>query len=162
MYNKILTMAQYAITYAPNYNGGSEPVNTSRTGSFRIGAFASGPWNQTVPQSTTNTLFCASPNDTSAYIIALPNPSPSPSSPWSGLDAPQFWQSVNPITGAPQKNDAAFINICDYILKNYSTSGNPVDPGTYEAINPAGCTTVSECQTRIDTAGWQSYNWLAP
>jgi len=154
MYNKILTMAQYAITYAPNYNGGSEPVNTSKTGSFRIGALSAGPWNQTVPQSTTNTLFCASPNDTSAYIIALPNPSPS--APFTGLDAPQFWQSVNPLTGAPQKNDAAFINICDYILKNYGADGNP------GVINVGGCSTVSQCQQLIDTAGWQSYNWLAP
>ena len=158
MYNKTFTMAQYAITYAPNYNGGAAPANTANTGSFYIGALSAGPWNQVVPQSTTNTLFCASPNDTAAYIIALPNPNPSPASPWSGLDAPQFWQSVNPLTGAPQKNDAAFINICDHILKNYGADGDPTSP----PINVGGCSTVSQCQQLIDTAGWQSYNWLAP
>ena len=155
MYNKIFTMAQYAITYAPNYTGGAAPANTAQTGSFYIGALAAGPWNQVVPQSTTNTLFCASPNDAAAYIIALPNPNPTPSSPWSGLDAPQFFQSVD-AAGAPQKSNAAFINICDYILKNYGADGNP------GAINPVGCSTVSQCQQLIDTAGWQSYNWLAP
>jgi len=149
MYNKIFTMAQYAITYAPNYNGGSEPANTNKTGSFRIGALPAGPWNQAVPQSTTNTLFCASPDDTSGYLIALPNPAPS--APFTGLDAPQFFRSI-------AKNDAGFISMCNYILKNYKADGTTGDP----KIDLAGCSTVSDCQTKINTAGWQSYNWLAP
>ena len=148
-------MAQFAVAYAPNLSGG-QPANTSKTGSFYVGAMTAGrgPWNQTVTQTTTNTLFCASPLDNSAYIIALKNPNPS--APFTGLDAPQFFHSL--LNGSPSKTDGAFIATCDYILKNYQTNGTPGAP----PINPIGCSSVSDCKTKIDTVGWQSYGFVAP
>ena len=147
-------MAQFAVAYAPNLSGG-QPANTSKTGSFYVGAMINGrTWNQTVTQTTTNTFFCASPLDNSAYIIALKNPNPS--APFTGLDAPQFFHSLS--NGVASKTDAAFIATCDYILKNYQTDGTPGAP----PINPAGCSTVGNCQTAINTVGWQSYGFVAP
>lgn len=147
-------MAQYAVAYAPNLSGGA-PANTTSTGSFYIGNMVNGKtWNQVVPQTTTNTFFCASPNDATAYIIALRNPSPS--APFSGLDAPQFFFSL--ASGSPSKTDAAFINTCSYILKNYKADGTVGAP----PINPGGCGTVNDCKTQINTVGWQSYGFVAP
>lgn len=146
-------MAQYAVAYAPNLSGGA-PANTTQTGSFYIGDMNRGPWNQTLTQTTTNTYFCASPMDTSAYIIALPNPSPS--SPFNGTTAPQFFHSLS--NGAASKTDAAFISTCSYILKNYKADGTVGAP----PINPAGCSTVTDCKTEINTVGWQSYGFTAP
>ena len=147
-------MAQFAVAYAPNLSGG-QPANTSKTGSFYVGAMINGrTWNQTVTQTTTNTFFCASPLDSSAYIIALKNPNPS--SPFNGLDAPQFFHSL--LNGSPSKTDGAFITTCDYILKNYQADGTP--GGT--PINPAGCSSVADCKTQINTVGWQSYGFVAP
>jgi len=149
-------MAQYAVVYAPNLSGGA-PANTTQTGSFYIGNMINGrTWNQTVTQTTTNTFFCASPDDTNGYLIALPNPSPS--APFDGRTAPQFFKSLNPATGAPIKNDAAFINTCDYILKNYQANGTVGQP----PINPVGCSSVADCRTQINTVGWQSYGFAAP
>lgn len=150
-------MAQYAVAYAPNYNGGAASGSfTTKTGSFIIGSMGAsrGPWNQALPQSTTTTYYCASPNDTSAYIIALPNPSPS--TPFVGTTAPQFFYSL--VAGAASKTDAGFISTCDYILKNYKSDGTTGTP----KINAVGCASVSDCQTQINTVGWQSYGFVAP
>ena len=150
-------MAQYAIAYAPNLSGG-QPANTVATGSFYIGSMINGrTWNQAVPQTTTTTYFCASPNDTTAYVIALPNPSPS--APFNGTTAPQFYYSL--LNGAASKTDGAFIATCDYILKRYTAAGAVASPGG--GVNPAGCASVSACQAAINAAGfWQSYGFVAP
>ena len=150
-------MAQFAIAYAPNLSGG-QPANTTVTGSFYIGNLTQGKvWNQTVTQTTTNTLFCASPNDSTAYLIAIPNPSPS--APFTGTTAPQFFASL--LNGAQSKTDAAFITTCDYILKRYNSSGAPGAIGT--GVNPAGCADVTGCKAAINAAGWwQSYGFTAP
>ena len=150
-------MAQYAIAYAPNLSGG-QPANTTATGSFYIGNMINGrTWNQAVPQTTTTTYFCASPNDASAYIIAMPNPSPS--APFNGTTAPQFYSSL--LNGALSKTDAAFITTCDYILKRYTAAGAVASPGG--GVNPAGCADVNGCKAAINAAGfWQSYGFVAP
>ena len=124
-------MTKYAVAYAPNAT--AQPGNTSKTGSFYIGNTATRSWNQAVAQTTVNTLFAMSPDDSGSYVIAIPNPSPSPASPWSGLNAPQFFKSLH--NGAASKTDAAFIATCDYILKNYKSDGTTGTP----KINPAGC-----------------------
>lgn len=147
-------MAQYAVAYAPNLSGG-QPANTVKTGSFYIGQMINGrTWNQVVPQTTANTYYVASPVDTSAYIIALPNPNPS--APFTGLNAPQFFASL--LNGALSKTDGAFISTCDYILKNYKADGTTGTP----KINAAGCASVPDCQTQINAVGWQSYGFVAP
>ena len=147
-------MTKYAVAYAPNAT--AQPGNTSKTGSFYIGNTATRSWNQAVAQTTTNTLFAASPNDTDGYLIALRNPNPTPVSPWSGLDAPQFFKSL--LNGAASKTDAAFISTCSYILKTYKTDGTVGSP----PINAVGCSSVGDCQTQINTVGWQSYGFVAP
>ena len=150
-------MAQYAVAYAPNYNGGAASgSNTTQTGSFIIGTMVAGkgPWNQTLSQSTTNTFYCASPDDTNGYLIAIPNPSPS--APFNATTAPQFFKSL--VNGTPTKNDAAFISTCSYILRNYKADGTTGTP----KINGAGCATVTDCQNQINTVGWQSYGFIAP
>lgn len=147
-------MAQFAVAYAPNISGGT-PTNTTTTASFYIGQMINGrTWNQAVTQTTTNTYYAASPLDNTAYIIALPNPSPS--APFTGLNAPQFFHSL--LNGVASKTDAAFISTCDYILKTYKTDGTVGTP----SINGAGCASVSACQAAINTAGWQSYGFVAP
>ena len=147
-------MAQFAVAYAPNLSGG-QPANTTATGSFYIGNMINGrTWNQTVTQTTTNTFFCASPDDTNGYLIALPNPSPS--APFNGTTAPQFFKSL--ASGAPSKTDAAFITTCSYILQNYKADGTVGQP----PIDGAGCGSVADCRTKINTVGWQSYGFVAP
>ena len=148
-------MTKYAVAYAPNLSGG-QPVNTTTTASFYIGNMSTRSWNQAVPQTTVNTLYAASPDDGDGYLIALPNPTPSPASPWNGLNAPQFFKSLT--NGAAAKTDAAFIATCDYILKNYKSDGTTGTP----KINPAGCATVGACQTAINLVGWQSYGFVPP
>ena len=148
-------MAQYAITYAPNLTGGA-PANTTNTGSFHIGNLVQGRvWNQAVLQTTTNTLFFASPNDDDGYLMALPNPlKPAP---FNGLDQPQFFKSL--VNGTPAKTDAAFIAICDYILKTYKTDGTVGQP----SASPGGCSSVANCQSSFTNAGfWQSYGFSVP
>ena len=147
-------MTKYAVAYAPNAT--AQPGNTSKTGSFYIGNTATRSWNQAVAQTTVNTLFAMSPDDSGSYVIAIPNPSPSPASPWSGLNAPQFFKSL--VSGAPSKTDAGFIATCDYILKNYKTDGTTGTP----KINPAGCASVVACQGAINAVGWQSYGFNQP
>jgi len=148
-------MAQYAITYAPNLSGGA-PANTTNTGSFHIGNLVQGRiWNQEVPQTTTNTLFFASPNDNDGYLMALPNPlKPAP---FNGLDQPQFFKSLT--NGVPAKTDAAFITTCDYILKTYQTDGTVGQP----PASPGGCNSVASCKSSFTSFGWfQSYGFTAP
>jgi len=147
-------MTKYAVAYAPNAT--AQPANTSKTGSFYIGNTATRSWNQAVAQTTVNTLFAMSPDDSGSYVIAIPNPSPSPASPWSGLNAPQFYFSLT--SGAPAKTDAAFISTCSYILKTYKSDGTVGTP----PINAAGCISVGDCQTQINTVGWQSYGFVPP
>ena len=74
----------------------------------------------------------------------------------SGLNAPQFFKSLT--NGAAAKTDAAFIATCSYILKNYKSDGTTGTP----KINAAGCISVSDCQTQINTVGWQSYGFVPP
>ena len=160
-------MAQYAIAYAPNLTGGT-PASTTQTGSFYIGNLTQGKvWNQVVPQSTSNTLFFSSPlaniNNAAPYIIAIPNPTQPP--PFAGLDQSQFFYSAT--LGNYLYNDTAFIETCDYILKNYQTSGAPAtNPGN--AADPTGCNSITpgdpqQCQVKINTAGWfQSYGFVPP
>jgi len=152
-------MAQYAIAYAPNLSGG-QPASTQKTGSFYIGNLAQGKtWNQAVPQTTTNTLFFASPlannNNAQPYVIAIPNPNKP--APFTGLDQPQFFYSQT--GGAFSQTDGAFIATCDYILKTYKTDGSVGQP----SANPAGCNSVPNCQSALTTAGFfQSYGFNAP
>ena len=148
-------MAQYAITYAPNPNFATLS-NTTQTGSFYIGNLVQGRiWNQEVLQTTTNTLFFASPNDDDGYLMALPNPlKPAP---FNGLDQPQFFKSL--VNGTPTKNDAAFIATCDYILKTYQTDGTVGQP----PASPGGCNSVASCKSSFTSFGWfQSYGFTAP
>ena len=149
-------MAQYAIAYAPNLTGGT-PASTTQTGSFFIGNLTQGKvWNQAVPQSTTNTIFFASPlanvGNGAPYIIALPNPAKP--APFTGLDQPQFFYSQT--GGAFSLTDGAFIATCSYILKTYQadvTVGQPT-------VNPAGCTSAVDCQSSFTAVGWfQSYGF---
>jgi len=168
-------MAQYAITYAPNYSPGSPPLNTTQTGSFYIGNLLSGvrAWNDVVPQTTTNTEFFASPianvNNASPYIFAIPNPlQPAP---YLGIDQPQFFYSG--LLGNNLLTDPAFTATAEWLLKNYSSTGYPIDyaGGPYSPANPGGCSpavdplnpTVAECQSAIDAVGWfQSYGFIPP
>lgn len=152
-------MAQYAIAYAPNLTGGT-PASTTQTGSFFIGNLTQGKvWNQAVPQSTTNTIFFASPlanvGNGAPYIIALPNPSKP--APFTGLDQPQFFYSQT--GGAFSLTDGAFIATCDYILKTYQADGSVGQP----PVNPAGCNSVPNCQSALTAAGFfQSYGFTPP
>ena len=113
-------MTKYAVAYAPNISGG-QPANTTTTASFYIGNMSTRSWNQAVIQTTTNTYYAASPDDADGYLIAIPNPTPGPASPWNGLNAPQFFKSL--VNGSPSKTDAGFIATCSYILKNYKSDG---------------------------------------
>ena len=152
-------MAQYAIEYAPNLSGG-QPSSTQKTGSFYVGNLTQGKtWNQAVPQTTTNTLFFASPlaNNSNAqpYVIALPNPNKP--APFTGLDQPQFFYSQT--GGAFSQTDGAFIATCDYILKTYQATGTVGQP----SVNPAGCNSVPNCQSALTAAGFfQSYGFNPP
>jgi len=151
-------MAQFAVLYAPSITGGSTS-NTTQTGSFYIGRLIQGRvWNQTITTSAGDAYFWASPDDASAYIIALPfNTGVSP----AGFEIPpQFFYSLA-ANGSPSKTDAAFVNTCDYILKNYSNDGQ-VAGGLNLPINSLGCSSVGNCQTQINTVGWQSYGFTAP
>ena len=152
-------MAQYAIAYAPNLTGGT-PASTTQTGSFFIGNLTQGKvWNQAVPQSTTNTIFFASPlanvGNGAPYIIALPNPAKP--APFTGLDQPQFFYSQ--AGGAFSQTDGAFIVTCDYILKSYKADGSVGQP----PVNPAGCNSVPNCQSALTAVGFfQSYGFNPP
>jgi len=156
---KLITMAQYAITYAPALSGG-EPTGTSKTGSFRIGNLTEGKvWNQAVPQTTTNTIFFASPlaniGNGAPYVMAIPNPDQP--APFAGLDQPQFFYSQ--AGGSLSLTDGAFISTCSYILKSYKTDGTIGQP----SADIAGCTSVGDCQTKFTAAGWfQSYGFTPP
>jgi len=154
-------MAQYAITYAPNYNGGSEPPSTAKTGSFRIGNLSgSRAWNDVVPQSTTNTLFYGSPPavNVTAYIFALPNEKDSRGAGNPPVDQPQFFYSM--LGGSFSLSDGAFIATADLLLKSYAVDGT-VNPGS--PANPAGCSTVGDCKTQLTAAGWfNSKDFIAP
>jgi hypothetical protein len=144
-------MAQFALTYAPNLSGGA-PANTTTTGSFYVGRLVQGrTWNQVVPQTTVNTLFYASPDDADGYLMALPKSGASPTQ-------PQFYKSL--LTGGiPSKTDGAFISTCSYILKTYQATGAVGQP----PVNPAGCSSVPDCQTQFTATGWwQSYGFTAP
>jgi hypothetical protein len=148
-------MAQFAVLYAPSITGGSTS-NTTQTGSFYIGRLIQGRvWNQIITTSNGEAYFWASPDDASAYIIALPfNTGVSP----AGYEIPpQFFYSLAS-NGSPSKTDAAFINTCSYILKNYSNDGSIGTP----KINSLGCSTVNDCRNQINTVGWQSYGFTAP
>ena len=152
-------MAQYAIAYAPNLTGGT-PASTTQTGSFFIGNLTQGKvWNQAVPQSTTNTIFFASPlanvGNGAPYIIALPNPAKP--APFTGLDQPQFFYSQT--GGAFSLTDGAFIATCSYILKNYKADGSVGSP----PVDVLGCSSVGDCQSKFTSAGWfQSYGFVTP
>ena len=152
-------MAQYAIAYAPNLTGGT-PASTTQTGSFFIGNLTQGKvWNQAVPQSTTNTIFFASPlaniGNGAPYIIALPNPAKP--APFTGLDQPQFFYSQT--GGAFSLTDGAFIATCSYILKNYQADGSVGSP----PAEAGGCISVGDCKTKFTAVGWfQSYGFNPP
>jgi hypothetical protein len=158
-------MPQYAIAYAPNLSG-PQPSDTSKTGSFYIGGMISGRvWNQVVPQTTTNTAFFASPianvNNTSPYIIAIPANGGSIDPRFPPItDMPSFFYSRT--GGITVLSDPAFIETCDYLLKNYMVDGAPATtPGT--GANPVGCLSVGDCQTKVDAVGWfQSYGFVIP
>jgi hypothetical protein len=154
-------MAQYAITYAPNYSGGAAPSNTATTGSFFIGNLSgSRAWNNDVPQSTTDTYFYGSPAavNVQAYIFAIPNAKDAHGAGNPPVDQPHFFKSLNPATGAPALTDAAFIGTADFILKNYAVDGT-VNPGS--PANPAGCSSVSDCILKIGQASWfHSYSYV--
>jgi hypothetical protein len=156
-------MAQYAITYAPNYNGGAAPTSTSQTGSFYIGNLSgSRAWNDVVPQTTTNTYFYGSPAavNVSAYIFALPNAKDAHGAGNPPVDQPQFYYSLNPANGVPALNDASFIGTADFLLRNYAVDGT-VNPGS--PANPVGCNSVSDCKLKLSQAGWfTSYSFVPP
>jgi hypothetical protein len=149
-------MAQYAVAYAPNISGGT-PSGTQKTGSFYIGNLVQGKtWNQAVPQTTTNTLYYASPianvGTAQPYIIAIPKSGVSP-------DQPQFFYSQT--GGAFAQTDGAFIITCDYLLKGYTAAGAVASPGG--GANPAGCASVGACQAALTAVGWfQSYGFNPP
>ena len=161
MYNKTFTMAQYAITYAPNYNAGSEPTNTSLTGSFRIGNLSgSRAWNDVVVQSTTDTYFYGSPPlvNVTAYIFALPNAKDAKGAGNPPVDQPHFFYSRE-LNGTPAATDSAFENTANYLLQNYGTDGqfNPGSPA-----NPAGCSSVADCHTKIGQVNWFTSKGFVP
>ena len=152
---------QYAIAYAPNLNG-AQPANTSQTGSFIIGNMNTRAWNQVVPQTTTNTLYYASPLTGSAYILALPNRLSSISPGIPATDQPEFFFSM--VGGAASLTDGGFIATANYCLKSYDLNGRPVGySGSGAAANPAGCASVVACQAAFTSAGWfQSYGFTPP
>lgn len=152
---------QYAIAYAPNLNG-AQPANTSQTGSFIIGNMNTRAWNQVVPQTTTNTLYYASPLTGSAYILALPNKLSSISPGVPATDQPEFYQSM--VGGAASLTDGGFIATANYCLKSYDINGVPVGySGSGAAANPAGCASVAACQAAFTSAGWfQNYGFQPP
>jgi len=152
----------YAIAYAPNLSGGA-PANTTNTGSFYIGNMNTRVWNQVVPQTTTNTLYFSSPLTSSAYIMAIPNPKDARSSGIPPNDQPQFYNSM--INGTPTLSDAAFIFTCDYILKNYDTTGRQIQYSGSSGVpaSATGCNTVVDCQNKFTVAGWfQNYGFNVP
>ena len=162
MYNKIFIMPQLAITYAPNLSGGA-PANTTNTGSFYVGRQIAGRvWNQTVSQTTTDTLFYSSPLSASYFTIALPNKKDAGGAGNPPTDQPQFMPTT--LGGVPSKGDAAFIAACNYALQNFDTDGNPIDrAGAGPAANGVGCDTVSNCKLRFDQVGWfQDYDTVIP
>ena len=154
-------MAQYAIAYAPNLTGGT-PASTTQTGSFFIGNLTQGKvWNQAVPQSTTNTIFFASPlanvGNGAPYVMAIPNPlKPATGGLFEGLDQPQFFYSQT--GGAFSLTDGAFIATCDYILKSYQADGSVGQP----PVNPAGCNSVPNCQSALTAAGFFQSSGFTP
>ena len=155
-------MAQYAIAYAPNLTGGT-PAGTTQTGSFFIGNLTQGKvWNQAVPQSTTNTIFFASPlanvGNGAPYVMAIPNPlKPATGGLFAGLDQPQFFYSQT--GGAFSLTDGAFIATCSYILKTYQADGSVGSP----PAEAGGCTSVVDCKNKFTAVGWfQSYGFNPP
>jgi len=142
-------MPQIAVAYSPTATGGTS--GTVQTGSFYLGNMVTGKtWNQTVTATGGNTFFYASPLTASSYIMAIPKAGASPTQ-------PQFFASLN--NGALSQTDGAFISTCAYILKNYQADGKIAQPG----VNPAGCSSVPDCQTQFTATGWfQNYNWVAP
>jgi len=156
-------MPNYAVLYAPTLNQVAPP-NTQNTGSWYIGnQTTGGPFNQQIliqNAPTTSSYFVGSPVSGSAYIIALPasmsaalRPAGQSALTWpDDMPCPQFFYSL--VAGSPTLNDAAFINTTDYLLKNYSTDGFPVDPGTHEPADPTGCNSVGTCTSKIGIAGW--------
>jgi hypothetical protein len=153
--------AQYAIAFAPSINGG-QPANTSKTGSFLIGNMNTRAWNMVVPQTSSNTLYYASPLTTSAYILALPNKSQSISPVSPVTDQPEFFYSM--IGGVASLTDGGFIATADYCLKRYDLNGVPVGySGSGAAAQATGCSSVVDCQTKFTTAGWfQNYGFIVP
>ena len=152
---------QYAIAYAPARSGG-QPANTSATGSFLIGNMDTRSWNQVVPQSSSNTLYYASPLTGSAYILAIPNRSQSISPTQPPTDQPEFFFSM--IGGAASLTDGGFIGTANYCLKSYDINGVPVGySGSGAAANPAGCASVAACQAAFTSVGWfQNYGFQPP
>ena len=152
-----------AIAYAPNLSGGA-PANTVQTGSFIIGNLTPGrTWTQNIPQTSGgDTLFFASPpcnvNNAAPYIMAMPNPlKPATQGFFEGLTQPQFFYSMT--GGNFIFNDAAFTEICSYMLKNYKTDGSVGSP----PVDVLGCSSVGDCQSKFTSAGWfQSYGFIAP
>jgi hypothetical protein len=142
-------MPQIAVAYSPTATGGTS--GTVQTGSFYLGNMIAGKtWNQTVTATGGNTFFYASPLTASSYIMAIPKAGASPTQ-------PQFFASL--LNGALSKTDGAFISTCSYILRNYQANGTVGQPGA----NPAGCSSVPDCQTQFTATGWfQNYNWVAP
>ena len=157
-------MAQYAITYAPNYSGTpgtGDTRNTSQTGSFFIGNLSgSREWAEDVPQSTTDTYFYGSPAavNSTAYVFALPNAKDARGAGNPPVDQPHFFWSRE-VNGTPAVTDSAFENTADYLLKNYNASGQ-YDPGN--GANPAGCSSVSDCHTQIASANWFTSKGFTP
>jgi hypothetical protein len=153
--------AQYAIAFAPSINGG-QPPNTSKTGSFLIGNMNTRAWNMVVAQTSSNTLYYASPVTTSAYILALPNKSQSISPVNPVTDQPQFFYSM--VSGVASLTDAGFISTANYCLKSYDVNGVPVGfSGSGGAADPTGCSSVVDCKNKFATAFWfQNYSFIPP
>lgn len=157
-------MAQYAITYAPNYSGTpgtGDTRDTSQTGSFFIGNLSgSREWTEDVPQSTTSTFFYGSPAavNTTAYIFALPNAKDAQGAGVPPVDQPHFFYSRE-LNGTPAVTDSAFINTANFLLQGYNAQGQ-YDPGN--GVNPAGCSsTVADCITKIGQVNWfHSYSFI--
>lgn len=156
-------MAQYAITYAPNYSGTpgtGDTRDTSQTGSFFIGNLSgSREWAEDVPQSTTDTYFYGSPAavNSTAYVFALPNAKDAKGAGNPPVDQPHFFWSRE-TNGTPAVTDSAFENTANYLLQNYAVDGqfNPGSPA-----NPGGCSGVSDCITKIGQANWfHSYSFI--
>lgn len=162
-------MALYAIAYAPALIGGV-PSNTQQTGSFYVGNLAGGvrTWNETLNQTgRASTQFFASPpanvGNANPYVMAIPSPSGSGPAPYTAVDKPQFFYSQLPSNGTGavtgSLTDAAFIATCDYMLKTYQADGTVGQP----SVNPAGCSSVGNCQSAFTAAGWfQSYGFNPP